>query len=102
MTAELKRQNDRMREALVRAAERFENVAVLVGKDYGDTNAAEFLRASAARCTAVLAGHRFDDPIGGSPEHRWRYECAKCGAVSYHRRDAIERYCARCHEFAEP
>ena len=31
-----------------------------------------------------------------------RYECLKCGAVSYNARDAAERYCARCHEFADP
>ena len=62
----LRGENDRLREALARAAERFENAAALVAQDYDDTNAAEFLRASAARCMAVLAGHRFDDPLGGA------------------------------------
>jgi hypothetical protein len=99
MTAALRDENHRLREALARAAERFDNVATLVG---GDTNAAEFLRASAARCLAALAGHRFDDPLGGNLTLQWRYECPKCGAVSYNRRDALERYCARCHEFAAP
>jgi len=36
------------------------------------------------------------------PETRTRYECPRCGAVSYNPRDAAERYCVRCHEFAEP
>lgn len=49
-----------------------------------------------AAALAVGIGHA-DDPPRPS-----RYECSKCGAVSYNPRDAVERYCVRCHEFAEP
>jgi len=56
---------ERLRDALARAAERFTDAALVIEVDYNDTNAAEFMRASAKRCRAVLAGGRFDDPLGG-------------------------------------
>lgn len=42
-------------------------------------------------------------------EEQWRppsasrrfYQCPFCGAVSYHPKDIEERYCGRCHQFAE-
>jgi hypothetical protein len=58
-------ENERLRDALARAAERFKDAADLIQHDYDDANAAEFMRASAKRCQAVLAGGRFDDPLGG-------------------------------------
>jgi hypothetical protein len=50
-----------------------------------------------ARAEALAVGIGHADP---SPPAR--YECPKCGAVSYNRNDMIERYCVRCHEFAAP
>jgi hypothetical protein len=29
------------------------------------------------------------------------FKCPICGAVSYHPRDAQERYCGRCHVFVD-
>ena len=37
-----------------------------------------------------------------SDRYGQRFKCAKCGAVSYNAHDVAERYCGRCHEFAEP
>lgn len=50
-----------------------------------------------ARAEALAVGIGHADPPRPS-----RYECAKCGAVSYNPNDAREQYCVRCHEFAEP
>jgi Domain of unknown function (DUF3846) len=30
-----------------------------------------------------------------------RFECPRCGAVSFHPRDIAERYCGRCHVFVD-
>ena len=50
-----------------------------------------------ARAEALAVGIGHADPPPPS-----RYECAKCGAVSYNPNDAREQYCVRCHEFATP
>lgn len=58
------------------------------------------------------AGIAFEHvPYGGKPlQHlapgegapsRARFECPRCGAVSFHPRDIAERYCGRCHVFVD-
>lgn len=47
-------------------------------------------------------GLPWTDPRTGQtfppPPH---YRCKACGAVSFNRNDIKERYCGRCHQFAD-
>lgn len=73
---------------------RYINSLIETTKARGAPNAATLIRA----CEHMLREAMLESLL---PEQR-RFECPKCGAVSYNPRDAIERYCVRCHEFAEP
>jgi ribosomal protein L37E len=54
--------------------------------------------ASLLLAFAPAIAARFEKP---KPEKPPSYVCARCGAESFNPNDIRERYCARCHAFAE-
>ena len=65
------RNTERLRDALLIAAERFEDLGRII-QEHGSYDNAGFMLASAGRCRNVLAGRKFEDAPPPSTRERVR------------------------------